>query len=84
MRDKGSGDNIPDFEPPRLPDHLERKLQVLPNEWFQETHYISDDVAALYAFYQPTQGPFAIVPSVSTPDFQLDFTLTSKLPRVHF
>jgi len=57
------GDNIPEFEPPRLADQLERKLQILPNEWYQETSYKSDDVAALYAFYQPTQGPFIVVPS---------------------
>lgn len=76
-KEKGN-DKIPDFEPPTLGDHLERKLQILPNEWQQETRYISDDVAALYAFYQPTQGPFIIVPSVATPEFQLDFSLTSK------
>lgn len=49
-KEKG-GDNIPEFEPPRLADQLERKLQILPNEWYQETAYKSDDVAALYAFY---------------------------------
>jgi hypothetical protein len=76
-KEKGS-DNIPDFEPPKLAENLERKLQILPNEWQQETRYISDEVSALYAFYQPTQGPFIIVPSVATPDFQLDFSLTSK------
>lgn len=49
-KEKGS-DNIPNFEPPKLDKHLERKLQILPNEWYQETSYVSDDVAALYAFY---------------------------------
>jgi len=49
-KEKGS-DNIPNFEPPKLDKQLERKLQILPNEWFQETSYVSDDVAALYAFY---------------------------------
>ena len=48
------GDNIPEFEPPTLAAQLERKLQILPNEWYQETTYKSDDTAALYAFYQPT------------------------------
>jgi hypothetical protein len=38
----------------------------------------NDDVAALYAFYQPTQGPFIIVPSIAKPEIQADFTLTSK------
>jgi len=49
-KEKG-GDNIPEFEPPRLADQLERKLQILPNEWYEETTYKSDDVAAHYAFY---------------------------------
>jgi len=49
-KEKG-GDNVPEFEPPRLADQLERKLQIEPNEWYSETSYKSDDVAALYAFY---------------------------------
>ena len=32
-KEKGA-DNIPEFEPPRLADQLERKLQILPNEWY--------------------------------------------------
>ena len=32
-REKG-GDNSPEFEPPRLAEHLERKLQILPGEWY--------------------------------------------------
>lgn len=47
------GDNIPEFEPPKLAN-LERKLQLLPGEWYEESYYGSDDVAALYALYQPT------------------------------
>lgn len=74
-REKG-GDNIPEFEPPKLAEQLERKLQILPNEWYQETSYKSDDVAALYAFYQPTQGPFIVVPSTASETFHNDFTLT--------
>ena len=76
-REKG-GDNIPEFEPPRLADQLERKLQILPNEWYQETSYKSDDVASLYAFYQPTQGPFIVVPSSAYDSLLADFELTSK------
>lgn len=52
-KEKGA-DNIPDFEPPQLDAELQRKLQILPNEWFMETYYKSDDVAALYTFLQPT------------------------------
>lgn len=44
------GENIPEFEPPRLMN-LERKLQILEGEWHVESSYNSDEVAALYAFY---------------------------------
>ena len=74
---KEKGENIPEFEPPKL-ENLERKLQILPGEWYEESFYRSDDVAALYAFYQPTQGPFIIVPSMSKEDVTADFTLTSN------
>lgn len=67
-------DKIPEFEPPKL-ENLERKLKLLPGEWFEESYYWSDDVAALYAFYQPTQGPFIIIPSISREDIAADFTL---------
>lgn len=74
-KEKG-GENIPEFEPPCLDNQLERKLQILPNEWFKETTYKSDDVAALYQFYQPTQGPFIVVPSMRDEDKQVPFELT--------
>lgn len=48
----------------------------MPKEWYRETEYKSDDVAAFYAFYQPTQGPFIVVPSMTKEDTQADFTLT--------
>ena len=51
MKKEQGADNIPDFEPPALDDQLERKLQILPNEWYEETAYKSDDVAAHYSFY---------------------------------
>lgn len=54
---------------------MERKLQILPNEWYQETFYGSDEHAALYAFYQPTQGPFIIVPSTTNQDIFPAYTL---------
>jgi hypothetical protein len=47
------GENIPEFEPPKLTS-LERKLQLLPGEWYRESYYGNDDVAALYDYYQPT------------------------------
>jgi len=72
---KEKGENIPEFEPPKL-TNLERKLQILPGEWHQETYFRNDEVAALYDFYQPTQGPFIIVPSMAKEDIHADFTLT--------
>jgi calpain len=77
MQKKERGENIPDFLPPQLMN-LERKLQILNGEWFEESYFKNDDVAALYAFYQPTQGPFIIVPSFEKADYTSDFTLTSK------
>ena len=62
------GENIPEFIPPRLIG-MERKLQILNGEWQEESYFKSDDVAALYAFYQPTQGPFNIVPSMAKEEY---------------
>ena len=76
-QEKTGNENIPDFEPPRL-NNMERKLQIQAGEWYEESYYKSDDVAALYAFYQPTQGPFIIVPSMSKEEIQSDFILSSK------
>jgi len=69
---------VPEIEPPKL-ENMERKLQILPNEWYKESYYMSDEVAAFYAQFQPTEGPFIIVPSFAKLGFQSDFVLTSKL-----
>jgi len=74
-KEKGS-DNIPEFELPRLNATLERKLQILEKEWYEETSYTSDEAAAKYFFFKPTMGPFVIVPSMIKDDKQSDFTLT--------
>ena len=71
------GENIPEFIPPRLMG-MQRKLQILNGEWQEESYFKSDDVAALYAFYQPTQGPFNIIPSMAKEEYQSDFVLSSK------
>ena len=63
-----NNEKIPQFEPPTL-SKMERKLQILPGEWFEESQFKNDDVAALYAFYQPTQGPFIIVPAMDKSDY---------------
>lgn len=66
-KEKGS-DNIPEFELPRLNEVLERKLQILEKEWYEETSYTSDEAAAKYFFFKPTMGPFVIVPSMIKDD----------------
>lgn len=43
-------EKIPEFIPPKL-INMERKLQIQNGEWYEESYYKSDDVAALYAFY---------------------------------
>ena len=52
-KEKGS-DAIPEFELPRLAENLERKLQILDDEWAISTTFSSDDSAALYCFFKPT------------------------------
>jgi hypothetical protein len=74
MRVKAA-EKVPEFIPPKH-DNVERKLQILPMEWFIESSYRSEDVAALYAFWQPTQGPFLIVTSLAREESTADFTLT--------
>jgi len=76
-KEKGS-DNIPEFELPQLQDNLERKLQILENEWFVQTSYSQDDSAALYQFFKPTQGPFVIIPSMTKDSTVAEFNLTGK------
>ena len=53
LRTQKQADKFPEFIPPTL-ENLERKLQILNNEWYIESTYRNEDVAALYAFWQPT------------------------------
>lgn len=70
-------DNFPEIVPPDLSEtQLERKLQILPNEWFIESQYKSEDVAAIYAYWKPTKGPFLMVPSLEQGEYAADYTLT--------
>jgi hypothetical protein len=68
-------DNFPEIVPPEL-ENLERKLQILPNEWYIESQFKGEDVAAIYAYWKPTKGPFLIVPSLENPEIQAEYTLT--------
>jgi len=68
-------DNFPEIVPPEL-ENLERKLQILPNEWYVESQFKSEDVASLYAYWKPTKGPFLMVPSLESPEVMAEYTLT--------
>jgi len=45
-------------------ENIERKLQVRTGEKFKECLYINDEIAALYFHFNPTEGPFIIIPSL--------------------
>jgi len=45
-------------------DKLERKLNVDKSEKFFESSYFSDEMASLYFFWNPIEGPFMIIPSM--------------------
>lgn len=61
--------------PPEL-GKLERKLQILPNEWYIESQFKNEDVAAIYEYWKPTNGPFLIVPSIQVEGYTSEYTLT--------
>lgn len=54
----------------------ERKLQILPNEWFVESHYQHEEISCLYLKLEQNHGPFLIVPSLSTEGIQCSYSLT--------
>ena len=58
---------------------IERKLLIGSNEKFKQSTYFSEDVAALYFNYNPTEGPFIIIPSLDLPDKSANYRLTSIL-----
>jgi hypothetical protein len=48
---KDTGDiKIPEFEPPNLKGPLQRKLQIFPKEFGEESSYSNAEMAALYCF----------------------------------
>lgn len=54
QKTKVGEDKIPEFEPPNLRGPLERKLQIFPKEYGEESSYLTSESAALYCFLQPT------------------------------
>lgn len=53
-----------------------RKLQVLPNDWVQETSYALEDMACMHLTVTPQQGPLVVVPSLSEEGVQGQFSLS--------
>jgi hypothetical protein len=44
---------------------MQRKLQILPNEWYVESHYQSEELSCMFLKLDPNHGPFLIVPTLS-------------------
>lgn len=57
-------------------DIIERKLQIGYQEKFYESTYSNDDVCALYFYWNPTQGPFCIIPSLQLDEKYSSYKLT--------
>eukprot|EP01017_Pseudomicrothorax_dubius_P006199 TRINITY_DN11731_c0_g1_i2.p1 TRINITY_DN11731_c0_g1~~TRINITY_DN11731_c0_g1_i2.p1 ORF type:complete len:277 (+),score=94.18 TRINITY_DN11731_c0_g1_i2:61-831(+) len=55
---------------------IERKLQVLDTEPYIESTFASEDTASLYFFWNPTEGPFLIVPCLGKRETVAKYTLT--------
>lgn len=69
------------LEPPVM-DLIERKLQIHIGEKFKESTYFSDEVASLYFNWNPTEGPFIIIPSLDQEDKISNYRLTSNLIKI--
>jgi len=44
-------------------EDVERKVLLEPNEKFKESAYVSEECSALLFKWNPTEGPFILVPS---------------------
>jgi calpain len=49
---------------PPVMEGIERKLYITSQEKFKESQYALEDYSALYFFWNPTEGPFTIIPSL--------------------
>ena len=59
-------------------EEIERKLQIGFGEKFKEATYSNDEVCALYFNWNPTEGPFVIIPSLDADgDKAANYKLTS-------
>jgi len=57
-------------------DSIERKLKVYNTERFTVSKFENEDVAALYFFWNPTQGPFIVVPCLEETNKETKYSLT--------
>jgi hypothetical protein len=66
-------------------ENIERKLQIRTGEKFKESQFIYEEISALYFHYNPTEGPFIIIPSLDQEDKPANYKLTSesKLATTH-
>ena len=65
------------LEPPTM-DSIERKLQIITGEKFKESSYASDEVASLFFKWNPTEGPFIVIPSLDQEYKLSSYRLTSN------
>lgn len=57
-------------------DMLERKLQILPLEWWKESYYNFDDTSCLFLRLEPSMGPYLVTPTLSTEKVAAQFSLS--------
>ena len=50
----------------------------MAGEKFKESTYFSEDIGALYFHFNPTEGPFIIIPSLDQEDKSANYKLTSN------
>ncbi|CAD8158986.1 unnamed protein product [Paramecium octaurelia] len=80
---KGGGTNLvrllkqtqQQLEAPKMVG-IQRKLLIGSNEKFKQSTYFNEDVAALYFHFNPTEGPFIIIPSLDQEDRSANYKLT--------
>lgn len=63
------------LQAPNVTD-FERKLLIQPHEKFKESTYASEEVSALFFKWNPTEGPFIVIPSSDGEDRVFNYKLT--------
>lgn len=63
------------LQPPVM-DKIERKLQIGNQEFYVESTFSTNDLAAMYFHFLPIEGPFVIVPCLDKVNSQAKYKLT--------